>query len=181
MKGSLQINFFVLGLFLGIAAGKAFAGSPPFWENPVKEVELEVCTDDKLQVKFLCNPDWELETEDNAMLIVISKDPVVTLTIAKAKSPVIFLEQLTKETLAEMGQYADGFTQEKAQFAGQEAVKVQGVPKEFPEIRLLDHYVLYDLILYSVLFSVNPKEKFDDYAALFNKITESFAFVEKVE
>jgi len=181
MRKAFQIGFLILGLFWGFVP----AGMPAenFDENsaPIKTVDLQVCTDDKLQVKFLCNPDWELETEDNAMLIVISEDPVVTLTIAKSKSPVIFLEQLTKETLAEMGQYTDGFTQETAQFAGHEAVKVQGVPKEFPEIRLLDHYVLYDLSLYSVLFSVNPKEKFDEYAALFNKIAESFTFVEKVE
>jgi len=174
----LKIGTCILGLFFGSVVPGMSADNPSDGLSPDKIVELQVCTDDKLRVKFLCNPDWALETEADAMLIVISEDPAVTMTIAKSKSPVIFLGQLTKEALQEMGQYAEGFSQEKAKLASGDAIKVQGFSREFPEIRLLDYYLLHDLSLYSVLFSVNPKEKFDDFGPLLNQIADSFGFLE---
>ena len=51
---------------------------------------LEICTDSQLGVKFLCNTQWKLRTVDDAILIIISSEPAVTLTIAKIDSEINF-------------------------------------------------------------------------------------------
>ncbi len=146
-------------------------------ENPEKSIELQVCRDSRLGIRLLCNPDWGLQTEKETMLIIVSSDPAVTITIAQSKSPVIFPEQLTRDALSEMGQYAEGFIVENVTFAKERAICVEGFSREYPEIRLLDYYVVHDFKLYSVLFSVNPKERWPDYRPLIDKIIDSFEFV----
>ena len=171
-------------IFVFLLISMNFGGFPSFAEenksqSPIKTVALHECKDQTLGLQFLCNPDWELEAHDQSMLIIISSDPAVTLTISKAKSPVIFFEQLTDTALKEMGQYVDGFTKEKVQIAGENATKVMGYSIGYPEIRLLDFYFLRDFELYSILFSVNPKEKFSDYESLFISIITSIQFLNK--
>ena len=186
----MRVRTVVVGVWVLIFA--AFRVSVSVAEEPVQEtvkkadipqkaVELSPCRDGRLGVKFLCDPDWELQTEEETMLIVISSDPAVTVTVARSKAPVVFVEQLTKESLKQMGQYADGFMTENVQFAKQKAVKVEGFAEAYPEIRLLDYYVVNDFKLFSVLFSVNPKEKWADYRPLIEKVVESFEFLEKTE
>lgn len=179
MKQILHIGLYALGLFLGIAAFAISAETPPGRQNPFTTVDLQACMDETLGVKFLCNRDWKLKTEQKAILIIISEGPAVTLTIARFNSPVVFLEQLTQKTLQDLGQYAGGFTHEIVPFANQKAIKVQGIAEDFPEIRLLDFYLLHDLSLYSVLFSVNPQEEFEQFGPLFNRIVASFTFLKK--
>ena len=159
------------------AANAAIPASPSTVSSS-SIVSLNECTDSKLKVHFSCNPDWELQTEHNTMLIIIFQKPLVTMTVGKSDTHVLFVEQLTKDNLQEMGQYAEGFTIEKGTLAGENAVRVSGFPKDHPEVKFLDYYILHDLHLYSVLFSVSPKERWNDYGALFNKILQSFAFSE---
>lgn len=140
--------------------------------------DLLTCKDEELGVRLLCNPDWELQTDKETILIIISSDPAVTLTIARQKTPLISVEQLSNTLLTELGQYEEGFDTERIHLAGQEAIKVKGFYKSYPQIRLLDYYLIHNSSLYMVLFSVNPKEKWDDYKFLIKRITESLSFLE---
>jgi hypothetical protein len=143
------------------------------------DIELHRCSDAKLGVRFYCNPDWELVSEGDSMLMIISEDPVVTLTIAKSEQPVIFLDQLTEDVLQEIGQYADGFGVSRVWMANQEAVQVIGHHRWHPETQLIDHYLIHDVDLYSVLISISPKESVRDYENLLNIIVEHFEFKEE--
>lgn len=138
---------------------------------------LVICKDDALGVKFLCDPNWKMRSEDGAVFIILSSDPDVTLIIAKLPSPFHYLEQLSDETLAGMQHYADGFKVEKVSISGRLALKVKAFSKIIPENRLLDYYLVQDDAVYSLLFSVNPKEKIDDYKFTFQAVAESFSLV----
>ena len=140
---------------------------------PVEEIILQQCTDGTLGVKFLCNPDWSLETDENAILVVISEDPAVLFTVAKVETPLAFVEELNGEQLKQMGQYADEFSTQLIQLAGHDALKVEGFSEKYPSIRLRDYYVIQGNVLYSFLFSVDPRELFNKYSPLFEKIISS--------
>ncbi len=142
------------------------------------EEKLQICKDEELGVKLLCNPDWELQTGKEAILIIISSDPAVTLTIARQKSPIVSLEQLSNSLLTELGQYEEGFDTERTRLANQEAIKVKGFYKNYSQVRLLDYYLVHDSFLYMILFSVNPKEEWDHYKFLIKKVAESLSFID---
>lgn len=140
-------------------------------------VDLHLCREAKLGVEILCNRNWKQEIDrDQAVLMVISQDPAVLLTVAKAKEPVTGIEELTQEKIKSLGHYALGFTMETVTLSGSPAVKVEGFSEDFPETRLLDYYVVHDYQLYSFLFSIDPKEAWVDYAVLFAKIAQSITF-----
>ena len=138
--------------------------------------QLTTCTDKKLGVEFLCGAEWQLETDQDALLMIISEEPAITLTVAKTKSPVTFVEELSQPVLKEIGQYADHFDFKRTKVAGEEAIEVNAVAEKFPEIRLRDFYILRGSQLYSILFSVNPQEALERYQPLFKKIIESIVF-----
>lgn len=140
-------------------------------------ISLQLCTDERLQVKFLCNLGWEIQTGKNALFMVISQDPAVTFTIVRSDSEVIFLKQLTRDVLQEMGQYKDWFKTEYVKLANESAIKVEAFSKDFPEMQLMDYYLIHDLGLYSILFSVSPKERFADFKVLIEKIAQSLVFI----
>jgi hypothetical protein len=140
------------------------------------EIPLYSCTDDEFKLKVLCNPDWGLETYSEAFLMAISEDPAVTLTIVKLKFKIEDISQLTDLYLQETKHYAKGFATERVLFAGHEAVMVKSFAAEYPEIRLLDYYVIHEGQLYGFFFSVNPKESWDDYQFLIKKISQSVEF-----
>ncbi len=139
---------------------------------------LQNCSDDKLHVKFLCDPDWGLMEEDDTMLLVISDDPAVTMTIVKISSGIKFLEQISVSDLENIGQYAEGFQKEIVTIGKNKAVQVKAVSDQFPEMRLQDYYFLRDDRLYGVLFSVDPKDDWGQFYPLIEKIINSFDFID---
>ena len=139
---------------------------------------LHTCRDDQFGVKFLCDTNWELEIHDDAVLLIISSDPAVTMTVAKTATPLTYLSQMNIKFLEDMGNYSDGFQTEQTRLAGHDAVKVKAFSREFPEVRVLDYYILRDKNLYSVLFSVNPKEEWERYKFFIKQIVDSFSFIE---
>ena len=163
----------------GIKVFAADSSSPsqPVHQSAVKEIPLHECTDDRMAVKFLCNPDWKLETKENTLFIIIEETPSVTLTIARSDSPVIFLKQLTKPVLQEMGQYEKDFQTQDVKLNNSDALMVSGYSKDHPDLRLLDYYLIHDVQLYSILFAVAPKERWDDYEELIKKIVGSIEFL----
>jgi len=144
-----------------------------------ESIQLEYCSDEILGVRFLCNSNWEVRAEAGTIMIIISADPAVTMTVAKSYTPIATLSQLDEETLTELGQYAEGFSVERVTLAGREALKVKAFPIDYPQARLVDYYLLNDLDFYSLLFSIDPKEEWDKYKFLIQKIADSFYFIEK--
>ena len=165
--------FFLLAV-LGVCAEISFSVEGI---SMVEGVELHTCRDDQFGVRFSCNPDWEIEIHEGSVLLIISKDPAVTMTIAQTATPLVFISQINKKFLQEMGHYSDGFETEQVRLANQDAIKVKAFSREFSEVRLLDYYVLRGKVLYSILFSVNPKDEWDHYKFLIKRITDSFAFI----
>lgn len=153
----------------------------PDVQDPVivepQSIELHECSDDKLKVSFLCNPDWELRTEEDALFIIISRNnPRITMTVAKSEAPVLFLTQLTRSALKEIGEYADGFTMQSVLINDVEAVNVVASSESFPQMYLQDYYLIHDVSLYALLFSVEPKDQSPAYEDMIYKIKESFRF-----
>jgi len=142
-------------------------------ENAQGIVDLHLCRDDHLGVELLCNRKWKQDKEDNVVMMVIEEDPAVLLTVARMEKPVTGIEELTADRIKILGQYADGFKTQRVRVGGDEAVKVEGFSEPFPEMRLMDFYVVHDYTLYSFLFSVNSKDEWDNYTVLFDKIVES--------
>ena len=177
----LKLIFLLFFFFLPVNWAAAQSSVEPLSPVAIADTSKEdllTCKDEELGVRLLCNPDWELQTDKETILIIISSDPAVTLTIARQKTPLISVEQLSNTLLTELGQYEEGFDTERIHLAGQEAIKVKGFYKSYPQIRLLDYYLIHNSSLYMVLFSVNPKEKWDDYKFLIKRITESLSFLE---
>ena len=184
LKSGFFLLLFIIFPSLGWAVSQVSPQEVPLAQsvsspglNNIVQSELFPCQDDELGVRLLCNPEWQLETDKNATLLIISSNPAVTLTIAKQKSPIVFIEQLNPSLLMELGQYKEGFQIEEILLAHQKAIKVKGFYEAYPEIRLLDYYLVHDSLLYMIYFSVNPKESWEDYQFLFKKIIDSLSFV----
>ncbi len=138
---------------------------------------LQPCKDNKVGLKLLCNQDWKLREEEETLFMVIFNDPAVTLTISKSQTFYSSLDQLTDPILQVLGQYGPGFTTQRFSVGGQEALEVDGYAEQYPEIRLRDYYLIHNSQLYSLLFSVNPRERWEDYQSLFEKIIRSVEFL----
>jgi hypothetical protein len=168
-------QLFLAVCLLFAALSNTFAADDPS-EN-IEEaqgiIDIHPCRDKHVGVELLCNRKWPQEVEPNAVMMIISSDPAVLLTVAKAKEPITGIEELTQSRLKAIGQYAEGFKAERVKVDGNEAIRVEGFANEYPEMRLLDFYVIHDYTLYSFLFSVNPKEEWDTYAVLIGKIAQS--------
>jgi hypothetical protein len=141
--------------------------------------DLHLCREAGLGIELLCNRNWKQEIDkDKAVLMVISQEPAVLLTVARAKEPVTGIEELTQDELRRRGQYAKGFKMERLEVGGLTAINVQGYSEGFPEMRLSDFYVVHDYQLYSFLFSVDPGEEWPNYSVLCTKIIESVRFAD---
>ncbi|MDD3375211.1 MAG: hypothetical protein PHY73_05765 [Candidatus Omnitrophica bacterium] len=138
-----------------------------------KDSDLQICSDQKLGVKFLCNSNWEVQTDENAVMLFVSRDPEITLTIAKSEDPVNSIDQLTKENLKVIGGYKDGFKIEETMVAGKLALKVEGYSESIPEMKLADYYFVNNNQLYSFLFAVNPFEEYPYCEKFLSRIVAS--------
>ncbi len=167
----LKIKIFIIVLLL--TGPVAFAQS----DNDVSSVELKTCTDSELKIQFMCEKSWYMRKSDDAVLAVISREPDVTMIIAKIDSSVRFLEQITKERLKVMNQYSDGFQVENENINGKDILKVKAFSSIHPSRRLLDYYFVNNNNLYGVLFSVDPKEEIENFKYLFAEIVESLTFI----
>ena len=173
-----MIVVFLFPLLGGSAFGEQSTQIDPNKETTISEtVQLHECQDERIGIKFFCHPDWELETQEDVLFIIINQEPAVTLTIAKSDDEIMFMEQLTNEVLQTMGQYGVGFTTQMLKISGQEAIQVDGYSEEYPEIRVRDYYLTYNMKLYSILFSVNPRDKWMDYQELFEQIIKSVQII----
>lgn len=140
---------------------------------------LNLCSDDTIGYKIKCNPDWFMSDEKNSVMMIIidGEDVMVTATINKSNEKGISMGQLTPEKLRFIGQYGDEIRIDRTRVAGLDAIKVKATAKDVSQMQLLDYYIVKDKHLYSVLFAVNPKEKFAEYENLFEEMINSFEFI----
>jgi len=155
----------------------ALAG--PLTQNYQKTIygHSEDCIDSNLGVKFHCNPNWVIQQNEDNLVVTISSYPEVTFTIEKTKLRIGFLSQLTQWSLNKMQRYAEGFGTERNTIANREALKVKAFSKENPRVRLSEYYLIHNLTLYRVVFSIQPKDEWDNYKFLIKMIMDSFNFV----
>lgn len=137
-------------------------------------VTSNICSDSEFGVEFYCDPNWNWRRVEDAILIIISEKPLVTMSITKINSPFKFLGQVSNVFLKEKMLYQDGFQTERVQFLGGEAVHVKAVSMNFPDIRLSDYFFIRNNALYGVLFSVHPKNEWVNYQFTIQKIVQSF-------
>jgi hypothetical protein len=141
------------------------------------EEELSMCSDAKLGVQFLCNPDWKIETETNVLLIIIAEEPSITMTITKEEFALESLDDLTMPVLKEIGSYADGLQVSRTMLNDRAVIEVKGVSKKMPDLQLHDYYLIERSHLYGVLFSAPSQEALASYEPLIQKIIGSFSFL----
>lgn len=147
-------------------------------DQSIPKKDSPYCADSEFGMRFMCEADWKWRRIDSALLIIISTNPTVTLTITRFNSSLTYLQQLTHEYLAGKDLYLDDFRTEDVTFAGNRAVKVKAFSKKYPDIRLTDYYVMHNGNLYGVMFTVYPKEHWDEYQYMVQKISDSFSFLE---
>lgn len=140
-------------------------------------VLLKDCLESNLRMKYLCDFAWRDSAEDQyGVYYEINTNPRVVFRIVKFDLDILYIQQLSKERLASLGRYQDGFRTEEVSIAGTKAIKVKAFAIDDNQTRLSDYYFVRDKILYAVLFSVNPKEKWDEYQFIFQEIAQSLRF-----
>ena len=147
--------------------------------EPEKTIELNTCSDQELNFKISCYPDWGLESKPNSMMMIIESGPqdFVTVTISKSDEEVDTLSQLTRPVLQLMGQYAENFKVEETTLDERPALKVSSLAQNLPDLQLEDYYVIKNHRLYSLLFACDPKTRCPVYEELFKKMKSSFEFL----
>lgn len=138
------------------------------------KIDSNQCADSEFGVEFACEPAWKWKRTNDAILIIISSKPMVTMTISRVDSPIKFLGQITDAYLRERGLYAEGFQVEKVKFLDGEAVHVKAISRDYPDIRLSDYFFIKNNSLYGVLFSVKPVGEWDKYKFDLREIIQSF-------
>ncbi len=146
-----------------------------------KTITLNPCSDDKLNISMKCNPDWILESHHNSIMMIILDDVdiLVTVTINRSNQKGASFAQLTPDYLRFNGQYDNEMRIDKLKVDGLDALRVKAKAKDLPEMQLLDYYVVKDKYLYTILFSVNPAHRFEDFSGLFEEMIKSFEFLYK--
>lgn len=176
MKQYVRINLMMCLCLFGIFTASVATAD----QNDAPGGNLQMCADKDLGVKFLCDPTWKLQPIDNALLIIITSEPDVTMIVARMDSEIKYLSQLTDTVLEKMKHYEEGFRTETVEIGDREAIKVKAFSKIFPNRRLLDYYFIHHGDVHSVLFSVNPKDQADKYLPLFKEIMDSFGFFDTI-
>ena len=145
----------------------------------IEKYNLSHCDEDGFGVRFLCDPTWQKEVSNEAILVVISSHPEVTLIIARMPSRFSFIEQISTDDLLDLKQYREGFQKERVTLAGYDAIMVKAMSPENPSKRILDYFLIKDGTLYAILCSVSPREEWDKYKFLFKTITDNIQFIRK--
>lgn len=128
-------------------------------------------------VQFMCDLKWKVinaETPAQAQ-IILSEEPLVTIDWKKFDQNIRFLAQLNKFFFEDTGLYAQGFSTEKVDFAGHDAVLVKGYDKNLPDAQRRDYFYLHDNKLVSISFTLSPKDEWDQGKEIIEEVKESFA------
>ena len=78
MLEKLRKSLFVGGIVLALTLG--LSSTAKAVEAPQKSIGLNECTDKTLGIKMCCNPDWKLETDKGAVLMIIEDEAGLSVT-----------------------------------------------------------------------------------------------------
>lgn len=148
-----------------------------YYTTPFRYEDYETCRDDALGLRFACRSDWAIEFSDLTDRFVISEDPLVEMTIVKEPTRLVSIEQLSVDILTGMNRYGEGFQTERIDAAAFQAVKVKAFSADDPELRLTDVYFLRGGALYKIYFTVSPREAWEVYQFLWEKVVFSLEFL----
>ncbi|MCA9401117.1 MAG: hypothetical protein KC713_05785 [Candidatus Omnitrophica bacterium] len=138
--------------------------------------KVQTCKMKNLGVQFTCNLSWKVINEESGDgVIVLSDDPLVTLTWKQMEHKIRFLGQLNTMFFEKLGAYENGFRTEKVDFAGFQAVMVKGYTNGQSDAQVRDFYFVKDDQLVNVSFSLSPKERWDDGKFLIEEVRNTFA------
>ncbi len=173
-----QIFLISLLSFLSFHLYPTHSFASPFEKNYLKNLYKHSvdCVNKDLGITFYCNPNWEMTNTKNKLIITISTYPHVTFTVEKLNSKMNFLSQINRFNLESMNRYAEGFGTEHITIANRETLKIKAYSKKNPYVRLSDYYLINNLALYRISFSVNDKDDWDKYKFLIRDIMKSFNF-----
>ena len=99
------------------------------------------------------------------------------MKIVKVDMDILFIQQLSRDKLEAMERYSQGFVVDEVEVAGVKAIKVKAFLKEDSQTRLCDYYFVRNKTLYSLMFSVTPKEQWNKYKFLFQDVVSHFEFI----
>lgn len=163
---------------MAVFLSPAQAYKVPQKEDLIKKYALQSCDEAELAVRFLCNPDWEYHVSGDALLVVISKEPVVTATFARVDAEINYLYQLNKTELASRNLYRKGFKADLRKVNGNDVMVVRAFSRSEPQRRVLDFFYIHQGELFGALFAVHPIDNWDDYKFLIKTISESIELLE---
>lgn len=159
----------------------AHAYKMPEKEDLIEKFGLQTCNDKTLAVEFLCNPQWEFHVSEHALLVVISKEPLVTATFARLDAEINYLYQLDKTELTKRNLYTKGFKADLRKVNGQDAMVVRAFSRSEPQRRVLDFFYIHQGELFGALFAVHPIDSWDEYKFLIKTISESIRLLPEAE
>ncbi len=138
---------------------------------------LSTCKIKEFGVQFMCNPEWEIadSRHPDESPVIISQDPLITLTWKKFPIKIRYLGQVNQLFLEDSANYASGFKTEQVEFAGYPAVAVKGYDQNFPETQRQDYYYIYDQHLIGISFAITPAQRWEEKKRWLKEIKESFA------
>jgi hypothetical protein len=116
-------------------------------------------------------------TDPNTVFYVLETDPLIYFKIVKMNTEARTIQQLSRDRLEAIGQYQEGFQTEEAWVAGEQAVKVKAFARDDPDTRLLDYYFAHGNTRYGVMFSVKPKDRWEDYHSTFQEMVNVMHFI----
>ena len=173
-----QIFLISLFTFISLTILPAHSSASQFEQNYLKNLygHSVDCVDKNLGITFYCNPNWKIISSKNKLSTTISTYPNVTFTVEKLNSKMDFLSQINRFSLESMNRYAEGFGTEHITIANRETLKIKAYSKKNQYVRLSDYYLINNLALYRISFSVNDKDDWDKYKFLIRDIMKSFNF-----
>jgi len=169
--------FFFVGIFLNACQVVTPADPREYSYQRFSPGHSEDCVDRDLGIRFHCNPNWTIQSNPDSLTVIMSASPEVLFTIEKTNFRIGFLSQINELSLESMQRYAKGFGIEHNTIANRETLKVKAFSKKNPEVRLSEYYLIHNLNLYRISFSVKPKDEWDNYKFLIKNIIESFDFI----
>ncbi len=130
-------------------------------------------------VQFTCDVNWEVMDRNTDLLkIVLSKDPLVTVSLKRFDEPVHFLNQLNTLFMEKNGRYKNGYQTERVKFAGYDAILVKGYSTDEAQTQLRDYYYLHNNRLYGVYFRLSPQERWEEGKLIIKEMKENFSQIE---
>ena len=179
------LKIIVLILLAGLWGTPVWAkkAKPPVETTSLSEMPippLTSCIDKNLGFAVKCSPRWQRDVRPDTLLFVLQAQPrhIVTLSVSRVDGFKGNLQDLTPVQLQDRFDYEKNFQMGASRIGGEKAIVIIGQPRNFPHVQLLDYLVLKKKVLYRISFSVNTKNRFDDYQKLFQELIRSFSFLD---